>query len=195
MPYYIDQIQEKFYQLEWNKVYDFLEFLISIDAYDQSKNNFIGRLNQVFIDERAPYKIINGMVTPLVSEIEATEVEKAISSKYAVASGHIFKALELYRKRPTADYENSIKESISAIEALARIILNKPSTTLGQLADQLNIHQSFREAIKKLYGWTSDEGGIRHSDNNKKLNVDEKEARYMLVQCSALVNYIISKYE
>ena len=195
MPYYINQIQEKFYQLEWNKVYDFLEFLISIDAYDQNKNDFIYKLNQIFIDERAPYKIIDGMVTPLVSEIEAAEVEKATESKYALVSGQIKKALELYKKRPTADYQNSIKESISAIEALARIILNKPSATLGQLTDQLNIHPAFREAIKKLYGWTSDEGGIRHSDNNKKLNVDEKEARYMLVQCSALVNYIISKYE
>jgi len=195
MPYYINQIQEKFYQLEWNKVYDFLEFLISLDAYDQNKNNFIYKLNQVFIDERVPYKIIDGLVVPLISEIEAEEVEKAINSKYEAVLGHIRKALELYKKRPTADYENSIKESISAVEALARIILKKPSATLGQLADQLNIHQSFREAIKKLYGWTSDEGGIRHSDNNKKLNVDEKEARYMLVQCSALVNYIISKYE
>lgn len=195
MPYFISQIQEKFYQLEWYKVYDFLEFLISFNNYDQSKNNFIYKLNQVFIDERVPYKIINGMVTPLVSEIEAAEVEKAIENKYTAASGHIKKALELYKKRPTADYENSIKESISAVEALARIILNKPSATLGQLADQLNIHPAFRDAIKKLYGWTSDEGGIRHSDNNKKLNVDEEEARYMLVQCSALVNYIISKYE
>jgi len=195
MPYYINQIQEKFYQLEWNKVYDFLEFLISVNAYDQNKNNFIDKLNQVFIDERAPYKIIDGLVVPLVSEIEVEEVEKAIEGKYAAVSGHIKKALELYRKRPTADYENSIKESISAVEALARIILKKPSATLGHLADQLNIHPAFRDAIKKLYGWTSDEGGIRHSDNNKKLNVDEKEARYMLVQCSALVNYTISQYE
>jgi len=195
MPYYINQIQEKFYQLEWNKVYDFLEFLISVNAYDQNKNNFIDKLNQVFIDERAPYKIIDGLVVPLVSEIEVAGVEKAIEGKYAAVSGHIKKALELYRKRPTADYENSIKESISAVEALARIILKKPSATLGHLADQLNIHPAFRDAIKKLYGWTSDEGGIRHSDNNKKLNVDEKEARYMLVQCSALVNYIISQYE
>ena len=195
MPYYINQIQEKFYQLEWNKVYDFLEFLISVNAYDQNKNNFIDKLNQVFIDERAPYKIIDGLVVPLVSEIEVAGVEKAIEGKYAVVSGHIKKALELYRKRPTADYENSIKESISAVEALARIILKKPSATLGHLADQLNIHPAFRDAIKKLYGWTSDEGGIRHSDNNKKLNVDEKEARYMLVQCSALVNYIIFQYE
>ena len=111
MPYYINQIQEKFYQLEWNKVYDFLEFLISLDAYDQNKNNFIYKLNQVFIEERVPYKIIDGLVVPLISEIEAEEVEKAINSKYEAVLGHIRKALELYKKRPTADYENSIKES------------------------------------------------------------------------------------
>ncbi len=135
------------------------------------------------------------MIVPLISEEEAGEVEKATESKYSEVSGHIRKSLELYRKRPEADYKNSIKESISAIEALARIILNKPSATLGSMADLLNIHPAFRKAIKELYGWTSDEGGIRHAENGKELKVDEKEARFMLVQCSALVNYIISKNE
>lgn len=192
--YYIDQIKEKFYKFEWNRIYDFLEFLLSIDNSYQ-KNSFINNLNLVFIDEGAQYKIIDGMVTPLISGEEAEEVEKAIESKYSTASKHIKKALELYRKRPTADYQNSIKESISAIEALARIVLNKPGATLGALVDQFNIHPAFKKAIKELYGWTSDEGGIRHAENGKELKIDEKEARYMLVQCSALVNYIISKNE
>lgn len=189
----IDQIKGKFYKSEWNGVYDFLEFLLSVDDYQ--KPGFINTLNLVFIDERAQYKIIDGMVTPLISGIEAEEIEKAIESKYSSVSKHIKKAIELYRKRPVADYQNSIKESISAIEALARIVLNKPKGTLGDLASQLNIHSVFQEGIKKLYGWTSDEGGIRHSENGKELKIDEKEARYMLVQCSALVNYIISKNE
>ncbi len=189
----IGQIKKKFYEYKWNKVYDFLEFLLSVD--DHQKAGFINILNLVFIDERAQYKIINGMVTPLISGEEAEEVEKAFESKYSSVSKHIKKAIELYRKRPVADYQNSIKESISAIEALARIVLNKPSATLGALVEQLNIHPAFKKAIKELYGWTSDEGGIRHAENGKELKIDEKEARYMLVQCSALVNYIISKNE
>lgn len=196
MPYYIDQIKEEYYKLQWSEVYDFLEFLLSFEVNYQVKDSFIAKINQIFIDERGVYKIIDDKVVPLVTEQEVQEVEIAVKSKYSIASDHIKKALELYRKRPIADYENSIKESISAIEALARIVLNKPSGTLGHLADQLDIHQAFRDAIKKLYGWTSDEGGIRHSNNSqKKLKVDEKEARYMLVQCSAMLNYIISKYE
>jgi len=189
----IDQIKEKFYELEWYKVYDFLEFSLSVDDYERT--NFINILNLIFIDERAEYKIIGDMVAPLISGAESEEVERAVESKYSMVSNHIKKAIELYRKRPFADYQNSIKESISAVEALARIILNKPNATLGDLVKDLNIHSAFKEAISKLYGWTSNEGGIRHSENGKELKIDEKEARYMLVQCSALVNYIISKNE
>lgn len=190
--YQITEIKDEFYPLAWNRVYDFLEFLLQPDL--PSKISSIGKLNLVFIDEGVQYKIIDGLVTPLISGEEAEEVEKAVECKYLFVSGHIKKALELYRKRPVADYENSIKESISAIEALARIVLKKPSATLGELADQLEVHTAFQKAIKILYGWTSDQGGIRHAEKSKELKIDEKEARYMLVQCSALVNYIISKY-
>jgi hypothetical protein len=185
MPYYIDQLKQKFNELEWNRVYDFLEFLISIENFEPYKNDLVLSLNQV----------IDNIIVPLISEIEVEEIEKAVQSKYSQTSNHIKKALELYSKRPIADYKNSIKESISAIEALARIILNKPSATLSALAEKLNIHPAFKEGIKKLYSWTSDEGGIRHSENGKELNIGVNEARYMLVQCSALANYIISKYE
>jgi hypothetical protein len=197
MPYYIDQIQDKFLDLEWNRVYDFLELLISIkNENPNSKNNFISRLNQIFIDEKVPCKIIDCLVVPLISGEESEELMRAMASKYDVVNNHIKKALEYYKKRPVADYKNSIKESISSVEALARIVLNRPSATLGEMSQQLNIHPSLKEAIKKLYGWTSDEGGIRHAEKeNETLTADEAEARFMLVQCSALVNYIISKYE
>ena len=195
MDYYLDQIQERFYKLEWNRTYDFLEFLLSCDNYDQRRNNLIWQLNQVFDEEKLPYKIIDGYVTPLISEEEVVEVEAALNTKYALVSNHLRKALEYYKKRPTADYKNSIKESISAIEALAKIILNNQSGTLGNLVDGLNIHQSLKEAIKKIYGWTSDEGGIRHSEKEGQGVIDGSEARYMLIHCSALVNFIISKYE
>ena len=189
--YLLDQIKDQFYSLEWNRVYDLIEYLIAIP--NNQRTQFIQKVDQIFVDEGAPYKIIDELVTPLVSGEEAIEVEKAIAGKYSIVSTHIKKALELYRKRPIADYENSIKESISAVEALSKIILNKPNGTLGELVDQLKIHPAFKEALKKLYGWTSDEGGIRHSGKGDALTIDEKEARYMLIECSALVNYIIAK--
>lgn len=190
---HIDQVKTKFFQFEWHGVYDFLEFLFSVDNF--YKISFINNINKIFVDERVPYKVIDNCVTPLISGEEAEEIKIALDSKYTEVSGHIKKALENYRKRPVADYKNSIKESISSIEALARIITNKSSATLGSLSQSLNIHPAFKKAIKELYGWTSDEGGIRHSENGIELNTGENEARFMLVECSALVNYIISKNE
>lgn len=191
--YYIGQIKSKFFQLEWYGIYDFLEFLLSVKNY--KKVVFVDMINEIFTDERVPYKIIGCCVTPLISGEQAEEVQIAIENRYAEVSGHIKKALEFYKKRPVADYKNSIKESISSIEALARIALNKPNATLGALSKSLNIHPAFKKAINELYGWTSDEGGIRHSENGKEFNTGEEEARFMLVECSALVNYIISRNE
>lgn len=193
LSYKLYQIREKFYELKWYRVYDFIEFLLRINVDNYKTNNFAKGLNLVFYDERLQYKIIEGIVTPLISDEEAKEVGKATESKYSIASKHIRKALELYSKRPLADYSNSIKESISAIEALVRVVLNKPNATLGTLVKQLDIHPALKEAIKKLYGWTSDEGGIRHSESGKEIKIGQEEARYMVVICSALVNYIISK--
>jgi len=44
-----------------------------------------------------------------------------------------------------------------------------------------------------LSGYTSDKGGIRHGLKEEDHNVDIDEARFMLVTCSAFVNYLISK--
>lgn len=194
--YSLGQIKERFFKESWNVVYDFLEFVITIHHYDVGK--FIKQLGVVFVDERVPYKIIDGVITPLISDEEAAEIEMAIDCKYPLAAKHIKCALELYHKRPKADYKNSIKESISAIEALARELLNKPDATLGALADKLSVHPAYRAAIKQLYGWTSDASGIRHAEKSSKdkvLKIDETEVRFMLVQCSAFINYIIARSE
>lgn len=191
--YKVNQIKEEFHELEWNRVYDFLEFLLWFNSIN--KKNYIKNINLIFIDEGAPYKIIGEVVTPLISGIESDEVKKAISERHTSSSNHLRKALELYSKRPSPDYLNSIKESISALEALAKSISKNQKATLGDLVGQLNIHSAFKKGIQNLYGWTSDEGGIRHSEKEKQLKVSENEARYMLVQCSALRNYIISKNE
>ena len=191
--YGLDEIKEEFFNLEWYSVYDFLECLLGIENYQ--KEIFVNILNGVLKDERAPYKIIDNQVVPLISNEEAQEVEDAVSNKYKEVSGHIKKSLGLYKKRPVADYKNSIKESISAVEALAKIVLKKPNGTLGGLAQQLNVHPAFKKAITDLYGWTSNEGGIRHSEKGGELKIDEAEAKFMLVMCSSFVNYIISKYK
>lgn len=192
-------IRDEFFKLEWYRIYDFIEFLIDKVFNDSSiKEDYINEINKIFEEEKAPYQIIDGLVTPKISEEEKEEIEKVLNinnQNYAPVQTHLKKALELYHKRPKGDYKNSIKESISAIEALARIILDNQSATLGDLVDKLTIHPALKEALKKLYGWASDESGIRHSEKTltSPLPIEEVEARFMLVICSAFINYIIFK--
>lgn len=56
------------------------------------------------------------------------------------------------------------------------------------------IHGAMKDAFKSLYGYTSDESGIRHGgiDDNE---IYQEDARFMLIACSAFVNYLIVKYE
>jgi len=52
------------------------------------------------------------------------------------------------------------------------------------------------KGYNKIYGWTSDEGGIRHALSDKgDVEITLADARYMLVSCSAFVNYLISNAE
>ncbi|MBQ8657607.1 MAG: hypothetical protein IJ506_00545 [Clostridia bacterium] len=58
----------------------------------------------------------------------------------------------------------------------------------------LQIHSALEKSISSLYGYTSDQGGIRHSEGLFTSNVTFEEAQFMLVCCSAIVNYLIAVY-
>ena len=49
-------------------------------------------------------------------------------------------------------------------------------------------------AFLALYGYTSDENGIRHGGIDFT-SVPAGDAKYMLVSCSAFVNYLIEKWD
>jgi hypothetical protein len=49
-----------------------------------------------------------------------------------------------------------------------------------------------KEAFDKLYAYTNSEDGIRHAKMTNN-NVSFGEAKFMLVACSAFINYITFK--
>ena len=66
--------------------------------------------------------------------------------------------------------------------------------TLKKLKENgINIHPAMESAFKQLYGYTSDSGGIRHG-SIEFVNVASEDAKYMLVSCSAFVNYLMEKW-
>lgn len=69
------------------------------------------------------------------------------------------------------------------------------STALKRLEDNGTvIHPSLKLAFTKLYAYTCDQGGIRHAEGMFESNVTFEEAKFMLVSCSAFINYLIAEY-
>ena len=63
---------------------------------------------------------------------------------------------------------------------------------LKLIEDTVGLHPALKKGFSSIYGYTSDEGGIRHAmiDDNP---CEFDDAKYMLVSCSAFVNYLIMK--
>lgn len=54
------------------------------------------------------------------------------------------------------------------------------------------MHPALKGAFEKLYGYTSSAKGIRHALLDEP-NLGFEDAKFMLVSCSAFVNYLKSK--
>ncbi|CAN7655076.1 hypothetical protein LJR153_005066 [Paenibacillus sp. LjRoot153] len=189
---------------EWFVIYDLLEFCAahlskpSYHTFTVTQEAFISICNDVFIREKSGYRFVGDLITPLTSSHEIEEIERSIEGPFAGTSSHIKQALNLLSNRINPDFRNSIKESISAVESTCKVITNNPSATLGEGLKKLEendvkLHPALKDSFNKLYGYTSDEKGIRHGlvDDDNQLNFDD--AKFMLVSCSAFCNYLISK--
>ena len=189
----IAQVRAWFFDAEWWKVYNFIDFLVA-----RQNTSFIERVSFFLEREKSGYRIISAQLVPITDPIEVAAVSEATlaSGAFVAARQHTQAAISLFSKKPEPDYRNAIKEAISAVEAAARVITENPKATLGDALKKINenmaIHPALREAMNKLYGYTSDEGGIRHAMLEES-NIDEAEAKFMIVACSAFVNFCVQR--
>lgn len=160
---------------------------------------FSDEFNKLFETEYVGYRFVDGKIVAITDKCEIEEIEQACNVPYSGCKAHIEKAVGFLADREHKDYKNCIKESISAVESICQIIVGDDKATLGEAIAKLkdngiNIHQALGKAFSKLFGYTSDEGGIRHAEGLFVSEVSFDEAKFMLVSCSAFVNYLIAEY-
>ena len=198
-----EKMRKHFFNCEWDKVYDFIEFIANnypeINHYDKSRYvnpKFMNACNSVLKEESSAYRFVGGKIAELISEEEIAEIDEALQTPIKAVNIHIKRALDLLSDRKCPDYRNSIKESISAVEAICKLIANDPKAKLGNalkaIESKVGLHPAFKNAIDNLYAYASNEQGIRHSLLDEP-NLDYEDSRFMLVTCSAFINYLISK--
>ncbi|WP_424947157.1 AbiJ-NTD4 domain-containing protein [Candidatus Spongiihabitans sp.] len=185
------KIKGAFLHESWNKMLDLTEFVIHY-GYPETED-FIEQCNIVLEEENSAYKIVGKFVTEITSQEEIESIETAMATPFANANEHIGNALSLLSRRENPDYANSIKESISAVESIAKEITGKKSKSLNALTQGLNLPPALKAGLDALYNWTSVEGGIRHGASGEQLAPNKNTARFMLIICSAFVNYLTAE--
>ncbi|MES2182231.1 MAG: hypothetical protein V4493_09045 [Pseudomonadota bacterium] len=185
-------IRTHFFGCEWNEAYDFLEFVLSY--YEKRQPRLITFINNILERELSAYRFISGHLTDITNTQELDMLEAALTdSRFSGVTAHLQRGFELYSNRDNPDYRNSIKESISAVEAIVRIVADDPKATLGDALKSIEkrklLHTSLKEGFMKLYGYTSDAGGIRHAMLDES-NINADDARYFLLSCTSFVNYL-----
>ena len=161
-------LRGQFFNFGWNRFYDFIEFFVLLeDRYNRVP--LIKAFNKIFEGENSAYGFVNEKIIEKISlnEIQSIEATKDLC---VMSFEHIKNSSKLLFERENPDYRNSVKESISALEAFMRN-LTKSDKPLGDILRQndfemIETHPCLKIAIKdfmtKIYGYSSDESAYYH---------------------------------
>ena len=194
-------VRDWYDKAEWYRVYDLIEFIFGELEDPAEIEDFTGALNEILEQNRAGYRMVGGLITPITDSASLQAVEAALQQtgdRCGGARAHLEAALRLMSDRERPDWRNSIKESISAVEALCALIAGDSCASLGgalkliQKKGTVPLHPSLASGFEKLYGYTSDGDGIRHAMMDEP-DLAFEDALYMLASCSAFVSYLIVK--
>lgn len=193
----MSRLKTGFLQGAWFLPFDVLElaFLYEFESgfnRTRLRKSIARRLNQ----ESSAYMLVGNNIIERMSGPEAQSVTTALSSEEDAVRAHFEEALKKLSDRQNPDYRNSIKESISAVESACKKLTGDQSGDLNRALQKLDarkpFHPAFKQSLEKLYAWTSDESGIRHSIKDAP-TVTKADAQFMLVTCSAFVNYLFAR--
>lgn len=198
-----DFIYAIFEQYDYEDVFTFIEGIIKFLAITDKatyysynyKKDYIESISKILKNENVNYRVVGDKFTDIIDDNQIESIEETLQNKYKTVVSHYTKAIEqLYKVK---DYDNSIKESISSVEAMCQVITRNNKATLGDALKWLkdDIHPAMKSAFEKLYGYTSDANGIRHSNGLGEGDSTFEEAKYMLISCSAFVNYLKENFE
>ncbi len=177
------------------KVFGFLQFVI---RHRSQPYQFAVNLDHILSTGRSAYRVLDQCtIIPITSEAERVTLHRAFAdlaaSEFRGARTHLNTAGS---ELTAGDYTSSIRESIHAVEFVARTLApsGKLSEALAKLEKSAAIHGGLKNGFSSIYGYTSDQQGVRHPLlDDSQAQVDEADAVFMIGACAAFVSYMIHK--
>lgn len=184
----------------FNRVFDRLQFIMRLP---DCPDGFVSKLKDIFQFCGLPYVIDKGpplTIFPAATEEEGARLIQSLESlQQAGLKGSASHLRAAAAGIDAGDWAGAIRESIHAVESVARKIDPKASNTLApalrSLEQQGALHPALKGAFSKLYGYTSNEQGIRHALlDHESAKADVNEAVFMLGACASFSSYLWRKH-
>lgn len=197
--------------VEWFNFYDFVE-LVARELREAESWHFeeswikrfgaetySQKVNSLFAEERVAWRL--NSKSDLSREVPAAyakahaAAEALMKNEFEPSRDHYRKACRYIYERPL-DPENGIKEIVSAVESVGKVIY--PGTaTLGDVVKQMRKDSRFPEmlisVVEKFYAFANSEPAVRHGATvNSRVVLDDGE--FCLQTGVALIRYLRAKH-
>ncbi len=184
----------------FNRVFDLIQFVL---RHPQCPRAFIMQMRATFAECRLAYTIDVGRpptVIPAVTPEAGTAVVESLrelrEAGLDASAAHLRDASGCIN---AGDWAGGVRESIHAVESVARRLDPKASKTLGPALSSLErgraLHPALKGAFSQLYGYTNQEQGIRHALlDEATASVGQDEAVFMLGACASFASYLWRKH-
>ena len=193
-------LREEIEKRPFNKVFDLIQFIL---RHPSCPREFIIGMQRTFaacrlaytIDTRRPLTIL-----PAATPQEGMAIVEAVKTldlaRLDGSAKHLRNASACINR---GDWTGGVRDSIHAVESVARQVDPGAAKKLGPALKTLErhrvLHPALREALSKLYGYTSDEQGIRHALLDRTdAPVGRDEAVFMLGACASFASYLWRKH-
>lgn len=160
----------------------------TFDAYRSKVNDIFAR-HQVGWRLNSKSQLESALPKDLADRVDG--VEKKLD-QFEAAREHFRKA-KRYVLGTNKDYENSIKESVSAFESVGKVLYDKTSTlgdVLSRMKKDGSVPPMLVNVMEKFYAYANAEPGVRHGGIQKPKS-DEMDAELAMHLSAAFIRYAI----
>ncbi|WP_319568957.1 AbiJ-NTD4 domain-containing protein [Cohaesibacter marisflavi] len=191
-----DEVETIIQNIEWYRVYDVIEGLVSFIEGTYGYNEavqFADSINRIFCDTGAGWQYIAGEGVVMRGDAdfeEAVQLSKDALQQtgFSVSAREIQEALSDLSRRPEPDLTGAIHHALGALEATARYI-SGTNDDLGKLAAKIGLPRPLDIALEKMWGFSSNYG--RHVSPTK--TPSDKDAQLIVHLSSAYCRYLAGR--
>lgn len=196
----IGDVETLLRKIEWDEFCDAVEVIGHL-LRSERRDDFSNAVNELFARHYFGYELRDGQIERVGARVH----EEAIAGARGILrdpdlSGpdeQYQKAIGFFNRRPEPDCENCVKEAVSAVEGVARVLLGDPKIVLSGatklLPKRKDVHPTLVKLLDNLYAYRGDAEGVGHARTGDK-EVRIEEAEFVLGVSASAIVYLARLY-